>query len=233
MRAEGTYYARNRERLLAKANARYASMAEERQPSPPRPKKSDTQRKAIRNARKRARRAESVLLNPKPQLTVEEKRQRKRDSWLRSYHKLKPPPKAKPYKPSRPPKPPKPPKRTAEEKAARQRAWRAANPGYAAEWYRANPEKFAAWNRNRKARERGAEGRHTAAETRSLFERQGGRCTCGVKLNARNRHLDHITALANGGSNGIRNLQWLCAPCNINKGAKCPIAWAQENGRLV
>lgn len=39
--------------------------------------------------------------------------------------------------------------------------------------------------------------------------------------------------LARGGGNGIGNIQLLCPPCNLRKGSKDPIKWAQKNGRLL
>jgi 5-methylcytosine-specific restriction endonuclease McrA len=36
-----------------------------------------------------------------------------------------------------------------------------------------------------------------------------------------------------GGSSHPSNLQLLCEHCNRTKWAKHPIAWAQENGRLL
>lgn len=46
-------------------------------------------------------------------------------------------------------------------------------------------------------------------------------------------HIDHITPLKLGGSNWPRNLQLLCASCNIIKNAKDPIAHMQSLGFLI
>jgi 5-methylcytosine-specific restriction endonuclease McrA len=39
--------------------------------------------------------------------------------------------------------------------------------------------------------------------------------------------------LARGGSNWISNIALACPTCNKRKGAKHPIDWAQQNGRLL
>ncbi len=36
----------------------------------------------------------------------------------------------------------------------------------------------------------------------------------------RNLHFDHIVPVAKGGATTIENLQILCAPCNLSKGAR-------------
>ena len=41
---------------------------------------------------------------------------------------------------------------------------------------------------------------------------------CGVTLNRRNMHIDHIYPVEHGGSNVDENLQALCAGCNMRKG---------------
>jgi 5-methylcytosine-specific restriction endonuclease McrA len=91
----------------------------------------------------------------------------------------------------------------------------------------------AASNHTRRARYRAAPGSFTAAQVDALYLSQRGRCACcGVKLNGV-FHRDHRTALANGGTNHIGNIELLCGPCNQRKSAKDEIAWAAENGRLL
>ncbi|UPT53098.1 HNH endonuclease [Synechococcus phage Yong-M3-232] len=99
--------------------------------------------------------------------------------------------------------------------------------------YEKNPELFKASARNRKARLRAAEGRHTAADIAAIYEAQKGRCAyCKASLkNA--RHVDHIVPLAKGGSNWPSNLQLLCPPCNMAKRDKDPVAFAQKRGFLL
>ena len=51
-----------------------------------------------------------------------------------------------------------------------------------------------------------------------LFELQGGKCQiCKDALKRACFHIDHIQALANGGTNEIDNLQILCKPCHFVK----------------
>ena len=93
-------------------------------------------------------------------------------------------------------------------------------------------ERAAIGNR-RRARRRSAPGSFTAAQIDALYLAQRGRCACcRVKLNGV-FHRDHRVALANGGTNDIGNIELLCGPCNLSKGAKDEIAWAAENGRLL
>lgn len=95
-------------------------------------------------------------------------------------------------------------------------------------------EVCAASGATRRARKRAAGGTFTADQVQDLLVKQRGRCAnCGDKLTASNMARDHRQALANGGSNHIRNIELLCRPCNGSKSAKDEIAWAQENGRLL
>jgi 5-methylcytosine-specific restriction endonuclease McrA len=96
-----------------------------------------------------------------------------------------------------------------------------------------NPEKVAAKSRNRDARKRAAEGSHNAEDIKRIHLQQKGRCACCGQKVGTQYHVDHITSLAKGGSNWPRNLQILCPLCNMRKGAKDPIKFFQEGGRLL
>lgn len=98
---------------------------------------------------------------------------------------------------------------------------------------RANPEVFAAYCRNRRTKLKEAGGKHTASDVLFLLKKQGKKCAyCRVKLDG-DYHVDHVMPIALGGSNYRRNLQILCEPCNLSKGAKHPIKFAQELGMLL
>lgn len=85
----------------------------------------------------------------------------------------------------------------------------------------------------RRARTSGAGGSFTADQITDLYLKQRARCAnCCTKLGDK-FHRDHKVALALGGANDIGNMELLCKPCNQRKHAKDPIAWAQENGRLI
>jgi hypothetical protein len=58
----------------------------------------------------------------------------------------------------------------------------------------------------------------TAAELMGLIEQQEFRCAIsGAKLTPSNSVLDHIIPVANGGGNGIENLQWVRRNVNTMK----------------
>lgn len=104
--------------------------------------------------------------------------------------------------------------------------------------YRAkHKETVSAGKRKYKAAKRGAEGSHNGKDVIAIFERQRGLCAnCKKKLfksGAKKYHVDHVIPLARGGSNWPSNLQCLCPTCNMRKGAKDPLDWANENGRLL
>lgn len=100
-----------------------------------------------------------------------------------------------------------------------------------------NPEGVAANLRAARARKQNAEGSHNGLDIRAIFEAQRGMCAnCQTKLfksGKQKYHVDHIMPLARGGSNWPDNLQCLCPTCNLSKGAKHPVEWARENGRLI
>lgn len=84
-----------------------------------------------------------------------------------------------------------------------------------------------------RVRRRKADGAHTADDVQRIRKMQRGKCAiCAIKL-GRAAHLDHIIALARGGSNWPSNLQWLCARCNISKNARDPLDYMRSLGRLL
>ena len=86
----------------------------------------------------------------------------------------------------------------------------------------------------RRAKKLNAEGSHTKEELAALLERQACRCAyCRADLRKVSKHADHIVPLSEGGSDAIENIQYLCAPCNLSKGAKDPYEFAQERGLLL
>ena len=85
----------------------------------------------------------------------------------------------------------------------------------------------------RRARTRGAGGSFTAEDIARLHKLQRGKCACCGKKLGNAFHRDHINPLALGGSNRIENIQLLCSACNLKKGAKDPIEWAMEQGRIL
>jgi len=124
-----------------------------------------------------------------------------------------------------------------EEILRRDREYREANREQRREmtkrWRRENPEKARVASRNKKAVRRAAEGRHTASDIDAIRTAQKGRCAyCRTSLKT-GEHVDHIIALAKGGTNWPSNLQLLCPPCNMAKHDKDPVDFAQERGFLL
>lgn len=101
-------------------------------------------------------------------------------------------------------------------------------------WAKKNPLKRSAKEAGRRARKRAVGGSHTEQDILDIYEMQRGRCAyCRIVLKS-TFHVDHIVALAKGGSNDRRNLQILCGPkCNCAKGVKDPLDFARELGRLL
>ena len=89
--------------------------------------------------------------------------------------------------------------------------------------WKANPEKYRAHVRNRRARLRNAPGTHTASDVLRLLEDQGFRCHwCGGDISGGKHTVDHYIPLAKGGSNGPENLVMACLTCNCSKSDKLP-----------
>lgn len=118
------------------------------------------------------------------------------------------------------------------------RRYRARNPDSAKakyqRWAVKNQDSIKVIAHRRRARFLQAEGSHTTADLKAILVAQSHKCAyCRIDLRKAKRHLDHIMPLALGGTNDRRNLQYLCAGCNLSKGAAHPIAFAQERGLLL
>jgi hypothetical protein len=106
------------------------------------------------------------------------------------------------------------------------------------QWQKNNPEKARAIKakgvHNRRARELGNGGTLSKGVVQRLLDIQGGKCACcEADLSKTGYHLDHIMPLALGGLNNDTNVQLLTPSCNLRKGAKHPVDWARQNGRLL
>ena len=87
------------------------------------------------------------------------------------------------------------------------------------EWRRRNPEKMAAANARQRARGRFSPA-WTPEEWAALLDLYGHRCLACLKAGVR-LSPDHVVPLSwPGASNAIDNIQPLCTPCNLRKGAK-------------
>lgn len=72
--------------------------------------------------------------------------------------------------------------------------------------------------RSRIERLRAAGPRATRAEIRNLRRDAPKKCPyCGVRMDAFNSVIDHMVAVARGGSDAIENLQVICWECNAEK----------------
>lgn len=126
-----------------------------------------------------------------------------------------------------------------ETRPAKRRAQYAANPIPHRErrkrYGKEHPEMHKAAKQRRRARKRNAQGDHTAVERLALLESQKHLCAnpyCCVDLRTvPMKNLDHIIALAKGGSNFITNMQWLCRPCNSRKTTLSQEEWLQREAK--
>ena len=97
-------------------------------------------------------------------------------------------------------------------------------------YQKSNPDVCRTSNRNRRARVVSAEGSHTTKDVRLINKRQGFRCVyCGTAT-FEEYHVDHIVALARGGSNYPDNLQITCPRCNRRKHTASHAAFLERMG---
>lgn len=80
---------------------------------------------------------------------------------------------------------------------------------------------------------RRAPGTFTIVDLHNIWMQQKGRCAYCHRGLREDYTIDHIVAVANGGTNDPSNLQLTCPDCNSDKGAKDPIFYAKEIGRLL
>lgn len=116
---------------------------------------------------------------------------------------------------------------------AQNRLWRAANlekhRALCRKWAKEHPEEMRAIVARRRAKLLEAEGSHTRADVRRLWDEQDGFCVgCRADLFVTGYHVDHIYPLSKGGANSPDNLQLLCPSCNRSKGDKLPDEWRPD-----
>lgn len=101
-------------------------------------------------------------------------------------------------------------------------------------WYEKNYDKVRINTRNREERIKLAGGTHVLADIKNIFTMQRGFCAaCYEKIKGKKYHVDHIKPIALGGDNWPSNLQILCPPCNMSKGAKPTEEFYAERGFLL
>ncbi len=86
-----------------------------------------------------------------------------------------------------------------------------------AAYKQSNPDSVRASENRRRSRKRAAEGSYTANDVTAMYESQDGLCAyCEAPLDGK-YHVDHMTPLCRGGTNGWENLALVCPFCNQSK----------------
>jgi 5-methylcytosine-specific restriction endonuclease McrA len=105
---------------------------------------------------------------------------------------------------------------------------------YLKNWREENKSLCQKYHRNRRARVLGNGGVSSQDIGDRLLKLQKGKCaSCRIFLKNKKPHLDHIIPLARGGNGDDKNLQLLCAKCNLQKKAGCPVEFMQSKGYLL
>lgn len=124
-----------------------------------------------------------------------------------------------------------------DKKLAKDAAYRETYPekmqAFRDKWREANPDAGRRHASNRRARKRENGGSLSVGLSEKLLKLQKGKCACCKEVLNGKFHLDHHIPLALGGANEDGNIQLLCPPCNMAKGAKHPVDFMQSRGFLL
>lgn len=117
-----------------------------------------------------------------------------------------------------------------ERRSELSKAWRVANlsrkKATDLAWRVNNKDKVRISWKRRRARKRGAEGKFFESDVKAMLQKQGHKCLgCGWSFFLVPYTVDHVLALARGGTNWPNNLQLLCQMCNDAKGVKTNEEW--------
>lgn len=93
--------------------------------------------------------------------------------------------------------------------------------------FQKNPESRRVGGARRRALLAKAAGSHTCADVIQMYEDQQGLCAyCETPLFG-TYHVDHMTPLVKGGSNGTENLAVTCVDCNRSKHTKTAVEYME------
>lgn len=118
-----------------------------------------------------------------------------------------------------------------EARRVRPVGYREAFNAYRAEWAKRNLDKIREYAHKRSGMKL---GRLPSGTLKAIGEKQKWKCAvCSGGLKKVGYHKDHIVPLSAGGTHVPTNIQLLCPPCNLSKGAKDPIDFMQSKGKLL
>lgn len=100
-------------------------------------------------------------------------------------------------------------------------------------YYDNNKETWSRFVHARRERIDGAKGMSRDWPAKLLVLQKHKCACCQVDLRKVGYEIDHIDALAKGGSNSDHNIQLLCRKCNRTKSTKNPVEFMQSKGYLL